>query len=368
MGAMRAFFIAASVILSSLASATIYYASPGGDISTAGTDPANPTSIYKAKFLAAGDTLFLRGGTYTLLADDAVAPNVGPLYPHAGTSIAPVVIAAFPGEHPVVDGSAISSSRADKNAVGLNSYNVWDGIDIVNSINSNISVWANHDVVIRNVHSTGAVNAGILIGTSPAGRGGTPGTPATDLPGLAYNVTVEDCWVEDCCRTNASRTASIWTPALQVFQAHDLTIRRCQVRRCYGEGIGLRTAAQCTITDCVVKDSYSVNVYLDNCAYITLTHNLTGSTDSGYFRDSHAAIGFAMAVEDLPALPGGGHEAKLGTQNIIESNNQWVGSPGRMYYKYHEWDPDGPVTCTFSSTPIGIGGWPNIQNLSDEDE
>ena len=89
------------------ARATDYYAAANGSQSAAGTLAA-PFSVFKAASIAkAGDTVYLRGGTYS-----------GSLTPqNSGTASAWITFAAYPGELPIFDGkgaggTGIGSSTA----------------------------------------------------------------------------------------------------------------------------------------------------------------------------------------------------------------------------------------------------------------
>lgn len=73
-----------------------YFTSPDGDDSNSGHSPeeAFRSVVHAVDQLAAGDHLFLRGGTYL----ESVKVE------HLDASGAPVVIESFPGELVVIDG------------------------------------------------------------------------------------------------------------------------------------------------------------------------------------------------------------------------------------------------------------------------
>jgi hypothetical protein len=74
-----------------------FHLAPNGSDNAAGTAGAPWASLNKANAaLAAGDTLFMRAGTY---------PKAGGInWTKSGANGKPVVLAAYPGEHPVFDG------------------------------------------------------------------------------------------------------------------------------------------------------------------------------------------------------------------------------------------------------------------------
>ena len=326
-----------------------YYASPTG-LTTNDGSYGSPFPISKATSLAAGDTLYLKAGDYTLS---------GPLYPHAGNSTARVTIAKDPLA--AADSvTIICGYTGNYDMVALGSYTNWDGIDLKNSTMANLSTWGASHVTLSNVKSSGAKRSGILVGQGT--RGGNPGGAGgiEDLPG-STDIQVSYCTVTDCVRVNSNRNAGNWPPALFVFQANNVSVDHCTVTQCYGEGIDMRTVAESSITNCTVTDAYSASFYLDNSAHITLTGNTAYASDSNYYRSSHAAIGFLMAVEGPPS------EAQLGVKYVTESSNSFSGCPGREFYRYY-WDTfsdcqDSSGTCSFSSTPVGLMGFPATQYI-----
>jgi Ca2+-binding RTX toxin-like protein len=82
---------------------TIYYVSPTGSDSQTGAIERPFASLQHAHDLSQpGDTIYLRGGVYAL--------TNGIQLTHDGTSGAPITIANYPGETPILDGSGITST------------------------------------------------------------------------------------------------------------------------------------------------------------------------------------------------------------------------------------------------------------------
>ncbi len=106
--------------LSPLSSGSVYYLD-----STSGSDEndgsfASPFATLKAaqSVLAAGDTLYIRGGVYSVTSDqimDDTGSSYTLVYKLAtkGTASAPISYVGYPGERPVFDFSAIDSSVVD---------------------------------------------------------------------------------------------------------------------------------------------------------------------------------------------------------------------------------------------------------------
>jgi Right handed beta helix region/Protein of unknown function (DUF1565) len=82
------------------AAASPYYVAPTGKDSNAGTLDAPFATIQKAiSVVAAGGTISVRGGTYALTTNIQVTKS--------GTAAAPITLAAYPGEHVIIDGEAL---------------------------------------------------------------------------------------------------------------------------------------------------------------------------------------------------------------------------------------------------------------------
>jgi Ca2+-binding RTX toxin-like protein len=82
---------------------TVYYVSPTGSDSQTGTIGQPFASLQYAHDLAKpGDTIYLRGGVYALTEGIQLTRD--------GTSGAPITIANYPGETPILDGSRMTST------------------------------------------------------------------------------------------------------------------------------------------------------------------------------------------------------------------------------------------------------------------
>jgi hypothetical protein len=107
------------------ASGATYYVAPDGDDSNPGTIDRPWRTIQKAaNTLVAGDTVYVRGGTYSEQVN----------FTRSGSTSSPITFEAYPGEIPVVDGTGMSiPSPAVDN--GLFDFE-----------------WGVHDVTIRGLH------------------------------------------------------------------------------------------------------------------------------------------------------------------------------------------------------------------------
>src|SRR3954452_13979849 len=90
------FFCAATFVGVPASAATYYVATTGSDSSTTGSQAAPYATIPKAIGKAvAGDSIFVRGGTYSISSTISIAK--------AGSAANPYTLQAFAGEIPVLD-------------------------------------------------------------------------------------------------------------------------------------------------------------------------------------------------------------------------------------------------------------------------
>ncbi len=118
-----------AIALFQAASAADYYVAPSGSDLPSGGSLAAPwaTIQYGANRIVAGDTLYIRAGTYAagLL-----------LSARSGTAAAPLTIRNFPGESPVIDGGALSATMPTESSALVTLLNcnhiVVQGLDVFN--------------------------------------------------------------------------------------------------------------------------------------------------------------------------------------------------------------------------------------------
>lgn len=95
-------------IIPVLLSAETYYVAPDGDDANAGSESRPLATVQSAlQKLGAGDTLYIRGGVYSLQSNIRINLK--------GSPDAWITIAGYPGEKPILDGSAIRGEVADNN-------------------------------------------------------------------------------------------------------------------------------------------------------------------------------------------------------------------------------------------------------------
>jgi len=274
---VRTFSLVAGLALAALASARTIVISPDGDDNAAGTVSAPLATLNGASRKAnAGDTIYLRGGTYTWSNPQAidVAPS-GNLW---------TKVASYPNETAIIDGSNMKEGQ-DMVHIAQPGVQV-ERITFTKARKSDLSLWNTRRARVRYCKFTEARGAGLLIGSS--------------TPDGASDVEVFGCKILDNVQKNYKGSQSNWPPALQVFQATRIKITSCMVGRNFGEGIGYCRTTDSVIEGNTVFDNYSVNVYLDNVTDSKVSNNFIYSTqDPTYFRGGRAASGISCASEKV---------------------------------------------------------------------
>ena len=245
------------ITFNAIVSAATYYVSPSGNNSNAGTlNSPFKTINYGISKLIAGDILYVRNGIYY----ERVT-----VYGHDGVKSNPVIISAYPGESPIIDGTGITNSSLiyiPSNYVHLVGFEIRN-IDltdkdggctgvIVNGTNCIISRCTVHD----------SWGSGI-------GLGGN------------YSI-VEYCSIYNCCLNNnrdEGRIATSWGSGISARRYPNYcVIRHCKVHDIWGEGISTFEATHTTIEDNVIYDVCSAMLYVSDSRDCVVQRNLVYTT------------------------------------------------------------------------------------------
>ncbi|HEX9984019.1 MAG TPA: right-handed parallel beta-helix repeat-containing protein [Thermoanaerobaculia bacterium] len=264
------------VCLSTTAYAATRYVATTGNNANAGTLSSPWATIqYGVNQLAAGDTLYVRGGTYM--------ENVLMWNKH-GSSTAVIYVVNYPNESPVIDGTGKTESGF---VINESSYIYFGGFEVRNNAKSGVFIWDAHHVEVawNDVH--GNQKFGIHAGT--------------DTFGLTHDVVIRGNEVYDNVRHNVNGTASPWMQALSAYQADKVEIVGNYVHENYGEGIDYIVSDEGNIHENYIWDNKSVNLYLDNATSTKVDRNfiVTGwsSHETDFYRDGHPNPGIAAANE-----------------------------------------------------------------------
>ena len=163
---MRRLLFIPLLLFSLITSGTTYYLAPsGGSDSYAGTNIAQPwATLAKAiSTLVAGDTVFIRGGTFNITAYQGISFSGAA----SGTAENPICYFAYEDEKPIFDGTGQTSGNYPKGFTSIGcAYVHFKGITVKNIVNANqnatgiyLNGYANNltfeYIIVKNVHGMG---------------------------------------------------------------------------------------------------------------------------------------------------------------------------------------------------------------------
>jgi parallel beta-helix repeat protein len=235
--------------------ATTFYVSPSGNNSNSGSYE-NPfrTISYGISRLKAGDIMYVRDGTYNERIYEMGA---------SGTAANPILIKAFPGESPVIDGKGLSIGSGSALIMFNHSYYEFDGFEVKNSPQSGIVFKASSvGCVVRNcvVHDM-QQHAVLLLGDQGTAEYIT-----------AYNLCLDN-------ENGKSGLEGGWGSGISACRSpKDCIIRHCIVHDCWGEGISTYEATFTRIEDNTVYNTYSAGIYVSDATDCLVQRNFIYST------------------------------------------------------------------------------------------
>ncbi|MDX3803035.1 carbohydrate-binding protein [Streptomyces sp. AK04-3B] len=143
------------------------YVAPGGSDGAAGTQSAPTTLTSAISRVAAGGTIYLRGGTYAYGSTVTVPATSN------GTASARTTLAAYPGETPVLDFAAQSESSTNRGLQLFGSFWHVKGLVVEHAGDNGIYVGGSDNVIERTVtrynRDTG-LQLGRIASTTPAAQ------------------------------------------------------------------------------------------------------------------------------------------------------------------------------------------------------
>lgn len=247
------------------ATANTYYVEPAGSDNNPGTLNQPFKSIGKGILrLKAGDLLYVRTGTY-----------VESLYiGQSGTNNAPIVISAYPGEQPVIDGAEKLPSNDWGSLVNLEgNYIHISGFEVKNS------------------NVTGRYNGGegVALGGhhTKASKMNVHHIWETGILASGDNSIVEDCTVWQCALSNSAdpgNSGSSWATGISAARSEvdgittNAILRQNVVYDNWGEGLSSFEAEGTLIEDNIIYNNWSVNLYVSDTRDALVQRNLVYNT------------------------------------------------------------------------------------------
>lgn len=313
---------------------TYYVEAAIGSDSNPGTESHPFKTIQNAvNNLNAGDTLLIRRGTYV----EAVTIS------GSGTSNAPITIAAYPGERPVIDGQAgvdglnsglptsgeLNGTESQEGTgfrytplVSIEgSYIIFDGINITRSMGRGLQIYKNDaqttGVIIRNCEISFSRKNGLMIE-----QGGN-------------EILIEDCDISHSgIFAPYTRTSSEldWGGAVAVKGSHHVTIRRSHIHENWGEGFlsdsQTNGSSHLILSKCVFYDNMRPSIYLHAVNNVLVEKNLLYHSNNSEYQD---ITGIAITSAEPQ------YDVDIDTEDVTIVNNIIVGFDNNLGF----WGPEG---------------------------
>ncbi len=291
--------------------ATIYYVAPTGSDSNPGTlDKPFATLSYAATKVSAGDSVYVRGGTYYFTSSQYIAS--------VGTPSAHITYQSYPGEKAILDGSQMPTNSY--NLVGVaGQYNDFKDFELRNSKSVGLVAWGGKHIQFLNNVIHDSYTQAIFVGFN------SDITSASDI-NISANTVYSNGLV------NRSRTANSWPEAIASGRASNVTITENRVFKNYGIGINFILSNGGLAAKNIVYDNYGANLYLDNATNITVEQNLIYTTNDTNFY-------YGKGGGTLEGQPASGIQAANEPYDIsnplnsnIIRNNIVIGGHAGFYY------------------------------------
>jgi len=246
-----------------------YYVSPSGIDSNPGTLSKPWKTIRKASTVTAGDTVFIREGTY----------NESVTFATSGSSSNPISIMAFPGENPIVDGTFTMPGVGGFLFSIRGNYITVSGIEFRNSAYGGIYVSGNYDL-IDNVYVHHCEYNGIFVS-------------------LGHDSTVENSRIWRTSLSNEYEQGNGWSSALSAARlgVTYTTLRNNTIWENWGEGISSYEADHITIEGNIAHDNSSSNIYISDSTNILIQGNFVYMDRNSYVYGYGSNVGIMMGDE-----------------------------------------------------------------------
>jgi len=317
--------------VSAMAAGNIYYVAPDGNDEGPGTiDLPWRTIQHAADTLVAGDTVYIRAGTYS----ERVLPQ------HSGSPGSEITYAAYPGETATMDGAGIAlpDDLAGLFEIAGRSYIRVSGLRVVNA-----GPFANNAAILVSDSDHITIEKCATFHTASSGIG-VWGSQQVIIEGN----TVEQAGLgggQECITVAGAST----------FQVRNNTVTDCQK-----EGIDAKDgSSNGLIAGNVVNRPRAVGIYVD--AWDRPTHDITVSRNLVF--DSVEGAGFAVASEM------GGLLSNIRLENNIACRNHTYGIEiSRCCIESRPMDGIVLINNTLYDNGVGWGGGiiadnPQAQNV-----
>jgi hypothetical protein len=264
-----------------------YYVAPTGSDTYPGTEVWPWRTIRKAAdTLVAGDTIYIKAGTYP----ERVAPQ------NSGSAGSYITYAAYPGDTVTIDGSGVTlpDDLAGLFHISNRGYIVVSGLGVTNAgphnDNAGILILGSSNIVVESNHTYNTNSSGIGVWGS-------------------NNVTVDSNRIEEA-------GGGGWQECISIAGTDTFQVRNNEVLNCHKEGICAKDgSSNGQIYRNHIHDTQRVGIYVD--AWDKHTHDI--SVFRNVVHDVSESDGFAVASET------GGLLQNVYIYNNVAYHNRYIG-------------------------------------------
>ena len=282
----------------------VYYIASTGNDSNPGTLSQPWRTIYKASnMVRAGDSVYLRGGTYQ---------ESNTFYP-SGTQTAPITVAGYPGEVAIIDGNSYQVPSKNSGDALIQVYGDWYNIlnlTITKSGDQGISTHGSHDT-IDNVYSHHNWGWGIVMTGD-------------------YDITQNSqLWSNSMMNENHVMTGG-WSGGVTCARYPNYcTIRNTKSWENWGEGISTFESMHTTIEGNTSYDNQQ-NIYISDTRYALVQGNLSYCTSRNRIDPYELQNGILVDDELGVPIPLGPNGTRNKSSNNIFLSNIVMGCDNNL--------------------------------------
>lgn len=250
-----------------------YYVSPSGSDSNPGSISRPWRTISKAASVAsAGDTVYVRGGTY--------AEQVT-LY-KSGTASSPINFQAYPNETPAITGNSLGMTSWSALVSISGSYITFSGFEVSYSSYIGLIIKGTHDVVDRAYSHHNQQNGIIICGD--------------------YNTVQNSRVWRNALANEYNASSGGYSTGLSAARDADgvtdyAVIRNNIVWENWGEGISTYEANQIIVDGNISHDNLTANIYISDTTNAMVQNNLVYMDPSSYVYGKNSNVGIMMGDE-----------------------------------------------------------------------
>ncbi len=278
------------------ATGSIYFVATSGDDNNPGSLSQPWRTIYQAsRKVGAGDTVYLRGGTY----------QESNIFYASGTQEAPITISGYPGEEAILDGNGYQIPAKKSGSALIQVRGDWvviRNLTFTGSGDQGVTTKGLHDT-IDNVYSHHNWGWGIWM----AG---------------AYDTTQNSrVWSNSMMNENKSMTSG-WAGGVTCARYPDYcSIRNTTSWENWGEGISTFEALHTTIRGNTSFDNQTSNLYVSDTRYARVEGNLIYCTPGNKVNPDFIQIGILVYEElGVPIPLGSGGMRQPSSDNTFVNN------------------------------------------------